>query len=602
MIRLALLGPTELTIDGEPPPRELTWRKNLGLLAYLVRSPRGQRSRGHLIEAFWPDRNEKDGRHSLNEALRVIRKHLPDGALATEGEQVRLDAGALETDLDGFEAAIEDDRLDDAAGLVRGPFMAGFTIPGSNTFEDWLSAERRSWARHAVDALVSLGEARLEAGDPAAARHPADRARAIDPVADAPVALLLRCEALAGSPSAALATFRSFAERLDAELGLEPPTTLTVLADRIAEQRELADEQIRGEEAGLSRRLPLTGRGEQMKLAMQVIRRCRRESEPSLLLVSGPPGTGKTRFGEELTLRAELEGFRVAHVRCDAEDRDRPHEALRLLLATDGLDGGDRGPDDFHARVEAAAGRAPVLLWIDDAQHLGPDAVARLAPTERHFGASRVLVLISATTEPPIPPLDELAGRVGRSFPGEVVALDPLAPADLRRLAHRALPAWEDEAVERLTRRLHRDTGGLPLLAVDLLHALRLGLEPRDDAPTAPWPEPSRTMDQTFPAEMPAPLVAAIRVGFRRLSPAAQDVLKAGAMLKGRFTADDIGPGVDLSREETLAALDEAEWRRWLLADPRGYKFVARLHREVIARDMMTSGQRQRLQERLTGA
>jgi hypothetical protein len=44
-------------------------------------------------------------------------------------------------------------------------------------------------------------------------------------------------------------------------------------------------------------------------------------------------------------------------------------------------------------------------------------------------------------------------------------------------------------------------------------------------------------------------------------------------------------------------ALDELEWHRWLVAEPRGYGFVARIVRLVIERDMLTPGQRRRLLE-----
>jgi hypothetical protein len=44
-------------------------------------------------------------------------------------------------------------------------------------------------------------------------------------------------------------------------------------------------------------------------------------------------------------------------------------------------------------------------------------------------------------------------------------------------------------------------------------------------------------------------------------------------------------------------ALDELEWQGWLAAEPRGYAFVARIVREVIDRDMVTHGQRQRMLE-----
>lgn len=608
MIRLDLLGTVELSLDGEAPPRELTWRKNVGLLAYLARSPRGRRSRDHLVEAFWPDRDEKDSRHSLNEALRVIRKYLPDGVLETEGEQVALDTGGLSIDTEAFTAALEAGRPEDAAALVRGPFMAGFGIPESNTFEDWLSAERRLWARHAVDALVSVGEARLEEGDITAARRVADRANGLEPLADAPVRILMECDALAGNPSAAIAVYQAFGDELRRELTLEPPARLAALAERIAEQREVANETIRAEDSGLSRRMPLVGRGAQLKQVMDRIRRCRGDAEPSLLVVTGAPGTGKTRFSEEVVMRAELDGFRTARLRCDGSDQARPLEALRVLAAdpavagdTDAAAGEEDATEEFGVRVRGAAEGNPLLLWIDDAQYLDGESFARLAPTERHFGASAVLVLLSAASDPPSPEVDALVQRIGRDYPGLAIELSPLESGDLERLARRALPDWNKEAIGRLSRRLLRDTGGFPLLAVDLLHALRLGFVPDDgDVPAAPWPQAARTMDQTFPSEMPAPLVAAIRVGFRRLSRDAQEVLKAGAIIDGRFTADRVGRALDVEPDRLHAALDELEWRRWLVGEPRGYTFVARLHRDVIVEDMMTAGQRSRLEERLT--
>ncbi|MDX1577492.1 MAG: BTAD domain-containing putative transcriptional regulator, partial [Gemmatimonadota bacterium] len=569
MIRLELLGPPELSVDGEPPPRELTWRKNLGLLVYLARSPRGQRSRDHLAEVFWPDRDEKDARHSLNEALRVVRKHLPDGALETEMDQVNLDRSALSMDADDFMDALEAADPHRAAMLIRGEFMEGFGIPESNAFEDWLSAERRSWRGHFVEVLVSVATAALEEGDLTTARLAADRARAVDALADAPVHISMECAALAGNPTSALARFRAFAEHLEQELGLEPPAALATLAERIHEQREIASDELRGEESALSRRLPLVGRGEALREALEAVRACRREAEPALLVVSGPPGSGKTRLGEEIGLRARLEGFDVAELRCDVGDREDPTDVIAL--------------------AEDATERAPVLIWVDEAQQLDAEACAALAPTKRRFGDHPVAVLLTATSSPPSPALDELAARIGRDFPGHSVELSALSAADLARLARAVLPKWDHGEIERLARRLHRDTGGLPLLSVDMLHALRLGLElESEDEEPAPWPEPARTMDQTFPADIPGPLVAAIRVGFRRLSPEAQDVLKAGSLLTGRFTAEQLARGLEIEPDRLREALDELEWRRWLVAEPRGYDFVAQLHRTVVERDMMT--------------
>ena len=601
MIHLSILGPPEVIVDGGAAPKDLLWRKNLGLLIYVARSPHGRRSREHLASMFWGDKPEADARHSLNEALRVIRKHLPDGMLAADGDYVTLEPGKVSFDLDEFSALVEAGETRQAGALIRGEMMQGFSIPDSNEFEDWLSAERSAWRRQCIEVLESIARSELEEGDLGAAGDVAHKAATLDPVADTPAGILMQCDALRGDPSAALATYQAFADRLERDLGLEPPEGLKQLADRIRAQREIADAEIRSEEAGLSRRLPLTGRGPELKRGVEAVRACRRDSVTTLLVISGGIGTGKTRLAEEVVLRAELDGFHVARVRCDAADRTTRHGALCALLADTELFGEAAqfdGPDDFGIAVCQAAERTPVLIWVDSAEDLDPDSYVAIGRLLRRFADHHVTIMLSATDAPPLPEMDEVTGRIGRDVEGYVVRLEPLGAADLAKLAHQALPGWDDEAIDRLTRRLFNDSAGLPLLAVDLLHALRLGFELAGEE-ARPWPEPARTMDHTFPGDIPATLGAAIRVGFRRLSPEAQEVLKLSCLTDARVTPDLLERAMDLERPRILEALDELEWRRWLTAEPRGYGFVARLHRDVIEHDMMTKGQRKRLQERL---
>jgi hypothetical protein len=90
-------------------------------------------------------------------------------------------------------------------------------------------------------------------------------------------------------------------------------------------------------------------------------------------------------------------------------------------------------------------------------------------------------------------------------------------------------------------------------------------------------------------------VVAAIRIGFRRLSPVAQRVLAAASVLGDLVPATLLERAVSLGPEETAIALDELEWHRWLMAEPRGYSFVARIVRRVVERDMVTEGQRRRV-------
>jgi hypothetical protein len=92
-------------------------------------------------------------------------------------------------------------------------------------------------------------------------------------------------------------------------------------------------------------------------------------------------------------------------------------------------------------------------------------------------------------------------------------------------------------------------------------------------------------------------VVGAVRIGFRAMSANAQTVLAALSVLPDR-TAEQRLAGVTALRPADLhAALGELEWQRWITAEARGYAFVAQIVKDIVARDMLTPGQKRRLQE-----
>ena len=142
MILCRTMGPVELSVDGGPAPPELLWRKHLALLVYLARSPRRGRSREHLIGLLWGDRTEAAARHSLSEALRVIRYHAGEGSVEVTVGQVRLEPGSVQLDVDRLEELAAAGDWAAAAELVSGEFLEGFALAEASEFEDWLAAER----------------------------------------------------------------------------------------------------------------------------------------------------------------------------------------------------------------------------------------------------------------------------------------------------------------------------------------------------------------------------------------------------------------------------------------------------------------------------
>ena len=106
-LSVRVLGPARLTVDGAAAPPELLWRKHLALLVYLARSPRKSRTREHLLGLLWSDRTEALARHSLSEALRVLRRVLGDTAVQADVDQVRLATDRVTLDCDRFAAHAE---------------------------------------------------------------------------------------------------------------------------------------------------------------------------------------------------------------------------------------------------------------------------------------------------------------------------------------------------------------------------------------------------------------------------------------------------------------------------------------------------------------
>ncbi len=628
MIRCRTLGPVTIDVDGHPPPPELLWRKHLALLIYLARSPRRTRTREHLVGLLWPEKDERAARHSLNEALRVLRRALGGAAVDTAGGQVRLAAGDPWLDLEELETRAAAREWSGAGALVGGEFMEGFALADASAFEDWLAAQRSHWRARSLDVLLAWTDELERAGRVREAVEPAERALALDPTSDRAIRAVMRARALAGDRSIALARYSAFAEQLRNVAGSVPEAETDRWAERIRRERGQPTVRSAAGETATARRAPLVGRAAELGRLLDALQASVGGSRALVAIVEGEAGTGKSRLMDEVASRARLDGALVAGVRGVPADRSEPHGGLMALARAGLLEGrglaaaaapalatfareipawADRFPSagqvepgppvaSFIEILRACTDEQPVVLSVDDAHHLDDPSMLALGRALRDLAAAPLVVLLSVPPRSASVPLEELRARLGRDADGTVVHLRPLTGEALTSLVRWALPSYDDAAADRLVRRLASDSAGLPLLAVELLHAVAQGL----DLGTleGAWPNPLRTLSETLPGDLPDAVRAAVRVGFRRLSSEAQRVLAALAVLEDRVAPARLARAADLPAPTVDTALDELEWGRWLNADPRGYAFVARIVREVVAADMTTPGQRQWIRER----
>src|SRR3989449_1082850 len=278
VIVIRALGPVDLSVNGAPAPARLLWKKNLALLIYLARSPKRVRTREHLIGLLWGEKPEEKARHSLNEAVHVLRRCAGDDGFESDTAQVRIAPGTVDLDTDILETLAAASDYAGAAALINGDFLEGFSVRGAWEFDNWLAAERQHWCRRSVDVLVQRAEQLLAAGNVAAAHDTVRRARELDWRPETAVRSALRALALAGDRAGALALFQAFASRLKRDLGAEPDAETRALAERVRLERTWrlpkAGRDAHARRSG-SRRAPLVGRALELERLTDAWTACR---------------------------------------------------------------------------------------------------------------------------------------------------------------------------------------------------------------------------------------------------------------------------------------------------------------------------------------
>ena len=289
------------------------------LLAYLAVEAAQPHRRETLAGLLWPDSPERSARQSLSQALTNLRHLLGErGAarpyLLTTYQTVQFNPNNdyqfdVQSLLDLL-AAVEDhqhasvevcrrclERLEAAVALYRGEFLAGFSIPDSPPFEEWLLLERERLHRLVIAALDHLVKGYSQSQRYDQALSYAWQTVALDPWREEAQRHVMRLLALSGRRSEALAQYESCRQMLQAELGAEPAAETQRLVEQIREghfePRKKARSQLSIPRHNLPpQRTPFVGREVDLREIGDrlVDRTCR------LLTLVGPGGCGKTRL------------------------------------------------------------------------------------------------------------------------------------------------------------------------------------------------------------------------------------------------------------------------------------------------------------------
>ncbi|MCK5813071.1 MAG: hypothetical protein KAH03_02390 [Cocleimonas sp.] len=206
-------------------------RKAKALLAWLALNPNQEYPREKLASILWPDSSEAQARHSLRQALTVLRKVLPVDAtlLQATKDWILLDGNHIQVDVQCFNQSLakaDSKSLEDAIQLYRGSLLEGCN-PGSDSFDDWLFTYRNNYNALASSAVEKRLALLLTANDVTDddyedAIHYATRLIEIDELHEYGYQTLMIAHHKLGNYSVALQSYQMISDKLQQQLAISP--------------------------------------------------------------------------------------------------------------------------------------------------------------------------------------------------------------------------------------------------------------------------------------------------------------------------------------------------------------------------------------------
>ncbi len=588
---IRLLGPPEILVDGAP--LVVDTRKAVAILALLGAEGRAF-ARDELAAMLWPDADQPAAHGALRRTLSTLRAATGDTVLVDRTRVALAPAGVL-VDVSELERlAVSDARrsLAAAAGLARGPFLAGFNLRDSADFDDWRAARAVALERTVMTVLDRLSTAHEIAGDLPAAIGAASRRLDLDPLDEAGHVRLMDLLARSGDRAAALRQYRLCVAILDRELGVAPLASTTARYETIRDADVPAEAPTATARSDL-REAPaagdvspsaatLVGRGFALDALLAAYASIG-TGPGRIAAITGEAGIGKTRLGEAVVAHIRGRGGTVLQARAYVGERGiaygpivellraaigdvgaterlrgsgvRP-ELARLLPAIDparrtGRDSAD-GPG-AHARLVSAiadglaaltAGPVPGCVWIDDLSWADGATLEALAYLARRLAERPLFLLIAWRPED----LDETTTAVVQRLVTPPALVVELGRLDRVAVAELAAPTTSDPAV---IDRLLEASEGLPLYVVEALAGGDLAL-----------------------ATMPLGVRAVLRARLATAGETAAQVLAAASVIGRSFDLATVRHASGRSEGETVDALDESLRRGLIREAGTGFDFA----------------------------
>lgn len=517
-LHIRLLGDFNLTYADAPIPRVNADRLQ-ALLAFILLHSDAPQSRQQVAVQLWTDTTDTEAKANLRRRLHELRQILPhaDEFLQIETKTLQWNTQSpCRCDVAEFEAAIAQAKeyeqsgdfsnarqaLEKAANLYAGDLLP-------TCYDDWITTRREQLRQQAIQVLHRLTSLLAEQGEIQPAIDFAQRLLRLDPLYETAYADLMRLHAQMGDRASALRVYHQCMTVLREELGVDPsPATCKLYQQLLTLEESPAPSPsnatdivtkplaasppafvVRPSASSKLPQFPLIGRELEWQTLQQWITDSQTDVPPSLVLIQGEPGIGKTRLLEELTQRLWIGDGCVLWGRAFESEMLRPYgvwvDAFRsiqadeflsdlatLLLDTENSASGtlDRGRL-FDAAVQfihqLAVHRSPVLVVLDDIQWLDEASVAFLHYASRLLSKAPVQFVCAARKQELAENLSvyKFLQALHREHRIQVLELLPLSQTHTAELTQQL-------GVEVDADRVFTDSGGNPLFVLEIARAL----------------------------------------------------------------------------------------------------------------------------------
>ena len=312
---------------------------------------------------------------------------------------------------------------------------------------------------------------------------------------------------------------------------------------------------------------------------------------PTIALIGGEPGIGKTRLASEL-IRTVQPGTTLLLGQADPGGLARPFQLLLDLTGDQpepavelaaALPGGPTTDPLVRGRaalelLRKLVGGGPALLVVDDLHWADPETLAVFEQLDEV--TSGPLLLVGTYRPGELTrrhPLAETLERLDRRLGVSHLRLERLAPADTARFLS---AVYGQSPARRVVTALHHRTGGNPFFLEELLKAA-------GDADLA----------EIHTQPLPWNLAEALRSQLDGLAPDRRQVVEAAAVLGARVSFDLLAAVTGLDEPAMLAALRDLVDRGLLVeAEDDQFGFRHTLTREAVTGELL-GRQRRRLHQ-----